>query len=161
MAARLDQMIRERPPWATLPTKAQALDILQHPSVSKPWGIYVEDIGNTKCFLLLRDKILLQLIQKGGALEVHICCKLRDRAGMFDTLVGVLKWMAQYGWKQIYTTAPQGRTALHRMLKNLDFIEHNQRWTYHGHGPGNDGGSISRGKPAQQWTERKVCPQGH
>lgn len=139
----LGKMLSSRPESVTIPTKARALEILQHSSVSVPWGFYVTDIGNMDGLVLLNDKVLVQLIPRGRKLEIHGCCKLRDRAQMGEPFAKLLEWIAQHGWTQIYTTAPDDRTALKNMLSNLGFTEYKSRWIY-GHGPGNNGGGISR-----------------
>ena len=129
---KLKIMMRDKPNIAVRPSKAQVLDILQDPTVSIPWGIYVDDIQTTAGLLLVNDKVLVQLIQKQNDLEVHICCKLRDRAGIKEVLVRMLKWVSAYNWNEIYTTAPDNRSALKKMLINLGFTEHKARWIYHG-----------------------------
>ena len=129
---KLKMMMRDKPNIAVRPSKAQVLDILQDPTVSNPWGIYVEGIQTTAGLLLVNDKVLVQLIQKENDLEVHICCKLRDKAGIKEVLVRMLKWVSAYNWNEIYTTAPDNRSALKKMLINLGFTEHKARWIYHG-----------------------------
>ena len=145
MDSRLAKMLSNRPESVTIPTKARALEILQHDSVSVPWGLFVTDIGNMEGLVLLNDKVLVQLIPRSEKLEIHGCCKLRDRAQMGEPFARLLEWIAGQGWTQIYTTAPDDRTALKRMLINLGFSQHKARWIY-GHGPGNNGGGISRRK---------------
>lgn len=113
-----------------MPTKARALEILQHSSVSAPWGFYVTDIGNMEGLVLFNDKVLVQLIPRGRKLEIHGCCKLRDRAQMGEPFARLLDWIAQQGWTQIYTTAPDDRKALKNMLSNMGFTEQNERWVY-------------------------------
>ena len=130
MDSRLAEMLSSRPESVTIPTKAKALEILQHSSVSAPWGFYVTDIGNMDGLVLLDDRVLVQLIPRSGQLEIHGCCKLRDRAKMGDPFAKLLEWVTQYGWTQIYTTAPGDRTALKRMLTNLGFTEQRERWIY-------------------------------
>jgi hypothetical protein len=130
MDSRLAKMLSSRPESVTLPTKARALEILQHSSVSIPWGFYVDDIGNMDGLVLIDNKALVQFIPRGERLELHICCKLRDRAKMGDSFARHLKWVAQNGWTQIFTTAPDDRAALKRMLNNLGFSQHNTRWIY-------------------------------
>jgi hypothetical protein len=127
---KLKKMIADRPSSATLPRKSQVLNILQHKSVYVPWGIYVDTIGNTNNLLLIENKVLVQLIQKNNELEIHICCKMRDRANLKNTLLNYLNWFASYNWSAIYTTAPDDRKALKRMLINLGFIQQNERWVY-------------------------------
>lgn len=148
MDSRLSKMLLDRPESVTIPTKARALEILQHSSVYVPWGFYADDIGNMDGLILLDDKVLVQLIPKGKRLEIHGCCRLRDRANMGEPFARLLKWIARHGWAQIYTTAPDDRTALKQMLKNLGFSQHNARWIYHGHGPNFISGS--RRKPGGQ-----------
>ncbi len=130
MAASLGGMIARRPHWAVRPSKAQALDILQDATVYGPWGIYVEDIQSTASLLLLDGRVLLQLIQKQDDLEIHICCKRRDRTGVRPILTSTLEWLSSCGWNEIYTTAPDDRAALRNMLSNLGFTEKNARWVY-------------------------------
>jgi len=112
MDSRLGKMLSSRPESVTIPTKARALEILQHSSVCVPWGFYVDDIGNMDGLVLLDDKVLVQLIPRGRKLEIHGCCKLRDRAKMGEPFAKLLEWIAQHGWAQIYTTAPDDRVAL-------------------------------------------------
>ena len=160
MDSRLAKMLSSRPESVTMPTKARALEILQHSSVSIPWGFYVDDIGNMEGLVLIDDKALVQFIARGKKLELHICCKLRDRARMGDSFTKHLKWVAQSGWTQIYTTAPDDRVALKRMLKNLGFSQHNARWIYHGHGPGNDGSGISGSRIGSQYSWSAIQKEG-
>lgn len=160
MDSRLGKMLSSRPESVTIPTKARALEILQHSSVSVPWGFYVTDIGRMEGLVLLNDKVLVQLIPKGRQLEIHGCCKLRDRAQMGEPFAKLLEWIAQHGWTQIYTTAPDDRTALKNMLSNLGFTEYKSRWIY-GHEPGNDGGGISRRKHDKRCFKRSFAEERH
>ena len=160
MDSRLGKMLSSRPESVTIPTKARALEILQHSSVSVPWGFYVTDIGRMEGLVLLNDKVLVQLIPRGRQLEIHGCCKLRDRAQMGEPFAKLLEWIAQHGWTQIYTTAPDDRTALKNMLSNLGFTEHKLRWIY-GHGPCNNGGGISRRKHDQRRPKCAFAEERH
>lgn len=160
MDSRLGKMLSSRPESVTIPTKARALEILQHSSVSVPWGFYVTDIGRMEGLVLLNDKVLVQLIPRGRQLEIHGCCKLRDRAQMGEPFAKLLEWIAQHGWTQIYTTAPDDRTALKNMLSNLGFTEYKSRWIY-GHGPGNDGGGISRREHDKRRSECAFAEERH
>lgn len=156
MDSRLGKMLSSRPESVTIPTKARALEILQHSSVCVPWGFYVDDIGNMDGLVLLDDKVLVQLIPKGRKLEIHGCCKLRDRAKMGEPFAKLLEWIAQHGWAQIYTTAPDDRVALRRMLTNLGFSQHNARWIYHGHGPSNDAGRSGSNRTGIKYAQSAI-----
>ena len=158
MDSRLAKMLSNRPESVTMPTKEKALEILQHTSVSVPWGFYVTDIGNMEGLVLLNDKVLVQLIPRGRKLEIHGCCKLRDRAQMGEPFARLLEWISAHGWTQIYTTAPDDRTALKNMLSNLGFTEHKARWIY-GHGPDYDGRGSSR--TGSQYAQPAITKEGH
>jgi len=124
----LDRMMESAPECVRRPTKAEVLDILQDRSVYVPWGIYAEDVGNIQHVVLLDDRVLTQILPEGRDVEVHICCKLRDRANVRKVLLQAIMWIKGCGARAIYTTAPEDRAALKLMLQKLGFQELGKRW---------------------------------
>lgn len=126
----LEEMLKTAPSFIRKPTKAEVLDILQDRSVYVPWGIYAEDVGNIDTVVLLNERVLLQVLVDGLDVELHVCCKYRDRIGARKTMQDTIKWLKDCGAKTIYTiNLDESRTALVNMIKRLGFIKDNERWT--------------------------------
>ena len=106
----------------------EALEILQHPTVVKPLQVYSTAIKDTFEWWMLGEKALLAVRPKGDMAEVHIACKMRDRAGLKEHLVGGMDWLKDRGFSGAETTAPDGRKALINMLKSLNFTKESDRW---------------------------------
>jgi hypothetical protein len=106
----------------------EALEILQHPSVVKPLKVFATEIKDNFEWWIIGEKALLAVKPKGDIVEVHIACKMRDRAGLKEHLVGGMNWLKDRGFSGAETTAPDERKALINMLKSLNFTKESDRW---------------------------------
>lgn len=109
-------------------TKEQALEVIRHPSVLKHLNIYPEDIKDCEIYQVGRAIVLL--VDKGRSAEVHMACKLRDRAGLKPHLFAFLTRLKCRGFEEVFTTAPDDRTALCNMLKSLGFRKSEGKWVW-------------------------------
>jgi len=124
----VDKFIGNAPSFVRRPTKQQVLDVLQDPTVYIPWGIYAEDVHNLDDLVLLDNRVLLQILDAGDGLEVHICCKRRDRADVREVILAAMDWLRSCGVNKLVTTAPKTRVALTNLLKSLGFCETENKW---------------------------------
>ena len=108
--------------YITRCSEAVALDILQHPSVVAPLGMYAEGLVADYEWWLVDDKLLLALKPDGSGVEAHIACKFRDRAYVRGSMKNSLEWLRSRKFRVVWTTAPEGRKALLNMLLSLNFI---------------------------------------
>ena len=99
-----------------------ALDILQHPSVVRPLGLYADSVLEDFEWWLVDDKLLVALKPQGKEVEVHIACKFRDRHSVRESMKNGLEWLKFRKFKVVWTTAPDNRKALLNMLTALNFI---------------------------------------
>lgn len=129
MSLSLPQMLKSAPSFVRRPSKEEVLEILQDRSVYVPWGIYAEDVGNIDTVVLLNDRVLLQILPDGDDIEVHVCCKYRDRIGARKIMRDTIEWLKECGAKTIYTiNLDESRAALVNMIKRLGFVKDNERW---------------------------------
>ena len=87
----------------------EALNILQHPSVVKPLKVFATEIKDNFEWWIIGEKALLAVKPKGDIAEVHIACKMRDRAGLKEHLVSGMDWLKDRGFSGAETTAPDER----------------------------------------------------
>jgi len=107
-----------------------ALSILQHPTVVRPLGVYATEMHNHFEYWLLDKKILVIALSDNDDVEVHIACKLKDRAGARASLQKGLGFFKSRGFDKIWTSAPDDRKALTNMLKSLGFVSVDDKWVY-------------------------------
>lgn len=111
-------------------SESEALAILQDRSVAKLLSIKPERIS-TEFVRLLMDEILLVIAKPDNiGVEVHVACRFRDRAKVRDTMKSGMQWLQGRGFNTIWTTAPDDRKGLVKMLESLGFRKVNERWLY-------------------------------
>tara|TARA_R110000868_G_scaffold21274_2_gene88432 strand:- start:1118 stop:1489 length:372 start_codon:yes stop_codon:yes gene_type:complete len=98
-----------------------ALDILQHPTVVRPLGLYAESVLDDFEWWLVDDKLLAALKPQGSVVELHIACKFRDRHSVRESMKNGLEWLKFRKFTVVWTTAPDNRKALLNMLTALNF----------------------------------------
>jgi len=110
--------------------KQTALSIFQDRSIIKDLGFEAIDIQDINCFYLYAKETLVFLKPKDeDKIEIHICCPRKSRAGVRDIFEkGVQSLKKIDGCRQVFTTAPDGRSALINMLKRLGFQKIDNRW---------------------------------
>lgn len=108
-------------------SEEQALEILRDRSVLPCLKFYPAGLKDVERWLI--GSALLIVMPQGDRAEVHIACKFRDRAKMFEVLQGGVRWLKIRGFKEVFTTAPDGRIALVNMLKNLGFEKNSEGWS--------------------------------
>jgi hypothetical protein len=111
-------------------TDVEALEILRHPTVMNPLGMYSESILDSFEWWMIDGKLLVATKPDNDSVEVHIACKLRDRSGARQSIKDGLIWLTGRGFSTIWTTAPDERKALVNMLKSLQFRKMGNRWIY-------------------------------
>lgn len=109
---------------------AEALEILNEPSVRRliqfdPIGIHPE-----WAILMIEEKILLLANESDDELEIHIACRYRDRVNIRQIMRSSLDWLARRGYRNIWTTAPESRKGLVKLLESLQFRKVGERWVY-------------------------------
>lgn len=108
----------------------EALEILRDPSVIKLLSVIPERISSDWITLIMDGKLLVVAKPDKDCLEVHVACRFRDRATVRDTMENGLKWLSEQGFETIWTTAPDTRKALVKMLESLQFRKVGERWIY-------------------------------
>lgn len=108
----------------------EALDILCDPTVVKLLSVEPKGIGLDWFTLLMDERLLVVAKAEGDSVEIHVACRYRDRATARDTMINGLKWFTDKGFKTIWTTAPDERKALVKMLESLQFRKVGERWIY-------------------------------
>lgn len=108
----------------------EALEILCCPSVIKLLSVQPEGVGADWIKLIVNGKLLVLAKPDMDEVEVHIACAYRDRADIRDAMVAGLKWLTEQGYQRIWTTAPDSRKALTKMLQFLQFRKVGSRWVY-------------------------------
>jgi phosphoribosyl-AMP cyclohydrolase len=109
---------------------AEALEILNEPSVRRliqfdPIGIHPE------WAVLMMDEKLLVLVQvNDDDIEIHVACRYRDRGSIRETMKKGIEWFVSKGFKIIWTTAPDSRKGLVKLLESLQFRKFGERWVY-------------------------------
>lgn len=109
-------------------TSEQALEILRDPTVLKCLSFYPEGIKAVQTYLV--GNALLIVMPQGDEAEVHLACKLRDRAELGNKLKEAREELRKAGFKRVWTTAPDSRKALVRMLIKLGFVKKELRWVW-------------------------------
>jgi hypothetical protein len=108
----------------------EALEILCCPSVIKLLSVQPEGIGADWMKLIMGGKLLVLAKPEGDEVEVHIACAYRDRGDIRGTMIEGLKWFTEQGYQRVWTTAPDSRKALVKMLQSLQFRKVGSRWVY-------------------------------
>lgn len=107
----------------------EALEYLRDPSVRKFLKIDPESI-HPEWMKIIMDERLLVLAKLGiGECEIHVACKFRDRGKVRETMENGLKWL-HLDSDLVWTTAPDERVGLIRMLKDLGFRQVGLRWEH-------------------------------
>lgn len=109
-------------------TEQEALEVLRDPSVL-PFLAF-EPVGVRDVEKYLLGSALVIVMPQGNSAEVHIACKYRDRGRVRGYFKTGLDWLRIRGFKEVFTTAPEHRTALINMLKALDFQLESGRWVH-------------------------------
>lgn len=109
---------------------AEALKILNDPSVRRliqfsPTGIHPE-----WAILMLDEKLLVLARVNDEELEIHVACRYRDRRSIRETMQNGLEWFIAQGFQVIWTTAPDSRKGLVKLLESLQFRKVGERWIY-------------------------------
>jgi hypothetical protein len=107
----------------------EALEYLRDPSVRKflsfdPVGVNAEWIK-----LVMNERLLVLTKPDWKEIEVHVACKFRDRGIVRQTMKDGLEWLHQ-DFEIVWTTAPDSRVGLVRMLESLDFRRVGSRWEH-------------------------------
>ena len=110
----------------------EALEYLQDPSVIKLLSINPEGLSDDWITLIMDEILLVVARPEGSELEIHVACKYRDRAKVRKTMAQGLEWLHEQGFSPVWTTAPNERKALGKMLESLQFRKVGERW-HHGY----------------------------
>lgn len=108
----------------------EALEYVRDWSVVKRLSEYPAGISITFSMLIMDEKLLVLAKPEGDAIEIHIACKFRDRGTARITMERGLQWFMDQGYKTVWTTAPDDRKALVKMLESLQFRKVGERWQY-------------------------------
>jgi len=111
-------------------SEEEALDYVRDPSVLKFLNQYPASIHNDFAMLVMDEKLLVLAKAKKKTVEIHVACKYKDRATVRQTMAQGLEWFAGRGFTKVWTTAPDDRLALIRMLQSLNFRKAQKRWTW-------------------------------
>lgn len=110
--------------------ESEALSILRDPSVSQYLSIDPRGIASDWIMLLMGNRLLVLARPEDGELEIHVACRFRDRKNLKEVMVFGLDWLNAWGYKKIWTTAPEERKALVKMLESLGFRKVEERWQH-------------------------------
>ena len=108
----------------------EALEILCDPSVVKLLSITPASIHSGWIKLIMDHALLVLAKPDGDEIEVHVACRYRDRAIIRKTMQEGLQWFINQGYRTVWTTAPDERKALGKMLESLHFRKVGARWEY-------------------------------
>lgn len=108
----------------------EALSVLNDPSVKKLLKFYPVGIQPEWAILMIEEKILLLANEVDNDLEIHIACRYRDRVNTRQIMRSSLDWLARRGYRNIWTTAPESRKGLVKLLESLQFRKVGERWVY-------------------------------
>ena len=111
-------------------SEEEALSILNDHSVRKHLSIAPCGIAEEWISLIMDNRLLLLAKPDGRDLEIHVACRYRDRKGLREVMDFGIKWLKLCGYKKIWTTAPDERKALVKMLESLGFRKVNERWEH-------------------------------
>lgn len=108
----------------------EALEYLRDPSVIKLLSVDPQGIGLDWIMVIMDEKLLVVARPDKDELEIHVACKFRDRATVRDTMKSGLEWLHGQGFSKVWTTAPDERKALVKMLEYLQFRKVGERWEH-------------------------------
>jgi len=108
----------------------EALEYLRDPSVIKLLSVDPQGIGLDWFTIIMDEKLLVVAKPDNDELEIHVACKYRERGEVRETMKHGLKWLTDQGFSKIWTTAPDERKALGKMLEFLQFRKIGERWIY-------------------------------
>ena len=111
-------------------SEQEALDYIQDRSVVKFLSLYPDSIKDDFAMLVMDEKLLVLAKAKGHSIEIHVACKYRDRSTVRQTMAQGLEWFAGAGFRKVWTTVPDDRPALIRMLQSLNFRKVKSRWIW-------------------------------
>jgi len=111
-------------------SEEEALGYVRDPSVLKFLSQYPASIHSDFAMLVMDEKLLVLAKAKKKTVEIHVACKYKDRATVRQTMAQGLEWFAGRGFTKVWTTAPDDRLALIRMLQSLNFRKAQKRWTW-------------------------------
>lgn len=107
-------------------TEDEALEVLQNASIAKLLSVKPERLDKTFWPLMIDEKLLVLAKPDGNRVEVHVACKFRDRAFIRDTMNNGIEWFRLRGFTTIWTTAPDERKGLVKMLESLGFLKNSE-----------------------------------
>ena len=111
-------------------SEVEAIGMLQDPSVSKLLSVKAEKLNKEFWPMMMGEKLLVLARPDGGNVEVHVACKFRDRAFIRETMQEGIKWLQSRGFTTIWTTAPDSRKGLVKMLESLGFHKNSEAGTW-------------------------------
>lgn len=107
----------------------EALEYLNDPSIIKLLIVSPESINPEWMRLIMDEKLLVLAKPDWKEVEIHVACRFRDRATVRETMQKGLEWLHQ-DFEIVWTTAPDERKGLVRMLESLDFRRVGSRWEH-------------------------------
>jgi hypothetical protein len=110
--------------------EGEALEYLRDPSVIKLLSVDPQGLSSDWITLVMDEKLLVVAKPEGNDLEIHVACKYRDRAEVRETMKQGLEWLHGQGFTKVWTTAPNERKALGKMLEFLQFRKVGARWEH-------------------------------
>lgn len=110
-------------------TDDEALEYLYDPSVRKFLNIAPESIHPEWMKLVMDERLLVLAKTDWKEVEIHVACRFRDRGTVRETMQNGLEWLHQ-DFDLVWTTAPDERVGLIRMLKSLGFRKVGSRWEH-------------------------------
>jgi hypothetical protein len=108
----------------------EALEYLRDPSVIKLLSVDPQGLSSDWITLVMDEKLLVVAKPEGSELEIHVACKFRDRGAVRETMKQGLEWLHSQGFSTVWTTAPDERKALGKMLEFLQFRKVGERWEH-------------------------------
>jgi hypothetical protein len=111
-------------------SEQEALDYIQDRSVVKFLSLYPDSVKDDFAMLVMDEKLLVLAKAKKNKVEIHVACKYRDRATVRQTMQQGLEWFGARGFTTVWTTAPDDRSSLIKMLQSLNFRKAKQRWIW-------------------------------
>jgi hypothetical protein len=111
-------------------SESEALEILNDRSIAKLLSVKPESIKDDYVLLIVNEMLLVLAKPEKQSIEIHVACRFRDRAFVRDTMVNGIKWLESCGFTTIWTTAPDSRKGLTKLLESIGFLKVQERWVY-------------------------------
>jgi hypothetical protein len=108
----------------------EALEFLRDPSVIKLLSVDPQGLSSDWITIVMDEKLLVVAKPEGSELEIHVACRFRDRGAVRETMKQGLEWLHSQGFSKVWTTAPDERKALGKMLEFLQFRKVGERWEH-------------------------------